>query len=91
MAFSPAAAQSPAPPPTGAPPEDCKVDPRQQRDGQAPSTAERQLSETLEKCRGVLQPPATGDGRIVEPAPDTGKTPVIPPGSVPEQPPAQPK
>lgn len=40
---------------------------------------------TLTECDGVLKPPATGDGEIVEPAPDAGKTPVIPPSNVPQQ------
>ncbi len=41
---------------------------------------------SLEDCNGVLVPPKIGDGDIVEPAPDTGTTPVIPPGAVPTQP-----
>jgi hypothetical protein len=43
--------------------------------------------EELERCKGVLTPPKTGDQEIEEPAPDTGETPVLPPGGVPEQPP----
>ena len=42
---------------------------------------------SLENCNGVLTPPRTGDEEIEEPAPNTGTTPVIPPGAVPEQPP----
>lgn len=41
----------------------------------------------LEDCDGVLVPPKTGDREIEEPPPDTGTTPVIPPETVPEQPP----
>lgn len=42
------------------------------------------LSETLERCGGVLSPPAVGDPGMVEPAPDEGVTPVIPPSAVPQ-------
>jgi hypothetical protein len=35
-------------------------------------------------CNGVLHPPAVGDPELVKPAPEVGKTPVIPPGSVPK-------
>lgn len=41
---------------------------------------------SLEDCSGVLVPPKIGDQEIVEPPPNTGTTPVIPPGAVPEQP-----
>lgn len=37
----------------------------------------------LTDCDGVLKPPATGDGQMVSPAPDAGKTPVIPPSDMP--------
>ncbi|SDA89060.1 hypothetical protein [Mesorhizobium qingshengii] len=47
------------------------------------------LTETLSDCGGVLKPPATGDQGMTAPAPDQGKTPVIKPGEVPAQPPAQ--
>ncbi len=40
----------------------------------------------LERCNGVLQPPATGDPAVKPPPEDTGATPVIPPGVVPQQP-----
>lgn len=39
-------------------------------------------SETLRRCRGVLEPPDIGDD-IAEPAPDVGETPVIRPGELP--------
>lgn len=42
--------------------------------------------DVLKRCKGILIPPPTGDGEMVEPAPDIGTTPVIPPDSVPEQP-----
>lgn len=47
------------------------------------------LTDKLNDCSGVLKPPATGDQGIAAPAPDEGKTPVIKPGEVPAQPPAQ--
>ena len=47
------------------------------------------LTDTLIDCGGVLKPPATGDQEMATPAPDEGKTPVIKPGDVPAQPPAQ--
>ena len=46
------------------------------------------LTEKLNDCGGVLKPPATGDQGMAAPAPDEGKTPVIKPGEVPAQPPA---
>ena len=47
------------------------------------------LTNKLSDCGGVLKPPATGDQGMTAPAPDEGKTPVIKPGEVPVQPPAQ--
>jgi predicted transglutaminase-like cysteine proteinase len=47
------------------------------------------LTDKLNDCGGVLKPPATGDQGMAAPAPDEGKTPVIKPGDVPAQPPAQ--
>ncbi|CCV07957.1 conserved exported hypothetical protein [Mesorhizobium metallidurans STM 2683] len=47
------------------------------------------LSDTLDPCDGVLQPPPTGDQGMAAPPPDEGKTPVIKPGEVPVQPPKQ--
>lgn len=55
---------------------------------QKPATGDT-LSETLGDCGGVLKPPATGDHDMTTPAPAQGKTPVIKPGEVPQQPPAQ--
>lgn len=42
------------------------------------------LSATLDRCGGVLSPPAVGDPGMVEPAPDAGVTPVIPPSALPK-------
>jgi hypothetical protein len=68
--------------------EDCR--PAPDADGDQPSDEagaadEATLSDKLDRCGGVLAPPESGDAEITEPAPDTGETPVIPPGQVPEQ------
>jgi hypothetical protein len=44
------------------------------------------LAEKLDRCNGVLRPPPTEDQEIEEPSPDTGTTPIVPPGELPEQP-----
>ena len=54
------------------------------------AAADPSLSEKLDRCNGVLSPPPAGDPELVEPAPNEGKTPVIPPGAVPEQQPDEP-
>lgn len=46
------------------------------------------LDQELGGCRGVLTPPPTGDGDIIEPAPEGGKMPVVAPPEVPEQQPS---
>lgn len=91
MLAGPVMAQAPGPPPPDATLRDCHVEPGQQPGGQAQADGDQKLSDVLEKCRGVLRPPATGDGKIVEPPPDTGKTPVIPPDALPQQQQPQPK
>lgn len=48
--------------------------------------AEKSLSEVLEDCNGILDPPPVGDSEIVEPPPETGETPVIRPDDLPIQP-----
>ncbi|EHK53316.1 hypothetical protein [Allomesorhizobium alhagi] len=42
-------------------------------------------AEKLERCEGVLKPQRVGDRDIVEPAPDIGVTPVMPPRALSEQ------
>lgn len=54
-------------------------------DAQPQAGDDQSLTETLEGCGGVLEPPPVGDGEIAEPPPDEGETPVIRPGEVPEQ------
>lgn len=43
------------------------------------------LSDALAKCNGILRPPAVGDDMSIPPPQTGAKTPVLPPGSVPEQ------
>lgn len=67
--------------------EDCRAAPEAGGDQAAQPSADN-LTAKLDACNGVLQPPPTGDSEIREPAPKGGETPVIPPGALPEQPPA---
>lgn len=84
---APASAQTAPGAEPGVTREDCRAAPESGNDpaGQSPGT---DLAAKLDRCNGVLQPPPTGDAEIREPAPDGGKTPVIPPGALPQQPPA---
>ena len=43
------------------------------------------LSEKLDSCNGELKAPPTGDGTMVEPAPDTGKARVVRPDELPPE------
>ena len=72
----------------------CRVEPADRNEGTGRNGEEGGNDEvdngsrpSLEDCNGVLTPPRTGDEEIEKRAPDTGTTPVIPPGTVPEQPP----
>jgi hypothetical protein len=67
----------------------CQAQPQDGNGQQQPKSNNDSLSETLDPCDGVLQPPPTGDEGIAAPAPDEGKTPVIKPDEVPVQPPKQ--
>jgi hypothetical protein len=51
-----------------------------QKDGSNAETGER-----LARCGDVLTPPKTGDTELVQPAPETGTTPVIRPKVLPKQ------
>ncbi|UDL92958.1 hypothetical protein LGH82_31185 [Mesorhizobium sp. PAMC28654] len=62
---------------------------RAQTDSSKQKPADNTLSETLDNCGGVLNPPATGDQGMTTPPPAEGNTPVIKPGEVPAQPPKQ--
>ena len=44
-----------------------------------------EFASIVQDCRGVLTPPPVGDNDIVQPAPEAGATPVVPPGAVPDQ------
>jgi len=63
------------------PPDDSQANGESGADRSSENRAER-----LADCGGVLKPPPTGDPEFVEPAPDEGKTPVIPPRALPETP-----
>lgn len=86
IGLHPAMAQEQQPTP---PAEDCRADPDAgtgpQADGQQPAPTQ-QDADKLKRCKGVLTPPAAGDPAIEVAPPDTGTTPVVPPGAVPQQP-----
>ncbi|MER9795538.1 hypothetical protein NKJ36_00050 [Mesorhizobium sp. M0142] len=67
----------------------CKVEPPDKNSQQQQQPAGNNLSDMLEPCGGVLNPPPTGDQGMAAPPPDEGRTPVIKPGDVPPQPPKQ--
>ncbi len=69
--------QAPAAPPSGAPSGEVRTD--------APEAAPDSLTATLEPCDGVLAPPGVGDD-IAAPPPPEGRTPVIRPDEIPDQP-----
>lgn len=85
---APAQVQEPEPTP-----EECRSlsegtqDSQGTQDGDAAIAGDPNLSERLERCKGILTPPPTGDGAIVEPAPGVGRTPVIEPEDIEPQPP----
>lgn len=64
-------------------PVDCEVAPGAEDEREDSSTEE---AGTLSECDGLLHPAPVGDGELVEPAPDVGRTPVIKPRQVPVQP-----
>ncbi len=77
-------------------PEKCRADPQPPdgpssgaQSGEArpdePADAPDTLTGTLAPCDGVLAPPRVGD-EIAEPPPSEGRTPVIRPGEIPDQP-----
>ena len=59
--------------------------PQDQIQGQATAKADSNLSQSLANCRGVLRPPSIGDDMSVPPPQTGSKTPVLPPGAVPQQ------
>ncbi|MDN2578511.1 hypothetical protein [Aquibium sp. ELW1220] len=66
------------------PGDDAVATPLENGEQNTSSEADSSLSATLDRCGGVLSPPAVGDPEMVEPAPDAGVTPIIPPSAVPE-------
>lgn len=89
---SPVAAQSPETHDQPQTIDPCQAEPEDKEDeagkNEKDQSPDSQLSaEMLDRCNGVLSPPPTGDREIEEPPADTGTTPVIPPGTVPQQPP----
>ena len=63
----------------------CRTTPPAAQGEGAPKSEGQSLTEALDSCNSVLTPPRVGDGDLVEPAPDAGKTPVITPGDLPPQ------
>ncbi|GAB1580359.1 hypothetical protein [Phyllobacterium phragmitis] len=65
---------------------ECRAQPEAGQKEKEQGETREGLAKRLERCKGVLKPPPTGDTESDIPPPDTGKTPVIPPGIVPDQP-----
>lgn len=63
-----------------APKENCRVEP----DAKPSQNKNATPSQKLNDCGSVLRPPGVGDNDMVQPAPDVGRTPVIPPNAVPK-------
>ncbi|WP_353821187.1 hypothetical protein [Mesorhizobium sp.] len=84
---APVAAQTETQDPAPAGP--CQAQPQngQQQKPPVNNGASDSLTDTLDPCNGVLQPPPTGDQGMAAPPPDQGRTPVLKPGEVPAQPP----
>ena len=51
-----------------------------------PSHSADSLTGKLSECEGVLEPPPTGDAEFAQPPPDKGKTPIVKPEDLPQQP-----
>jgi hypothetical protein len=89
---APVAAQTDNETPDQAPAQSgpCQAEPQngqQQKPPPVNNGDNNSLTEMLDPCNGVLQPPPTGDRGMAAPPPDEGRTPVIKPGEVPAQPP----
>ncbi|MBO3762213.1 hypothetical protein [Ciceribacter sp. L1K22] len=68
---------------TRQPADTCTITPDSEEKVETDTT---QLSETLDECGSVLEPPTVGDQELVEPAPPVGETPVIEPDELPANP-----
>jgi hypothetical protein len=91
---APVAAQTDNETPDQAPAQSgpCQAEPQngqQQKPPPVNNGDNNSLTEMLDPCNGVLQPPPTGDQGMAAPPPDEGRTPVLKPGEVPAQPPKQ--
>ncbi|MER8493724.1 hypothetical protein NKH36_05065 [Mesorhizobium sp. M1312] len=88
---APAAAQTDNQTQDQAPAGPCQAQPQngQQQKPPVNNGASDSLTDALDPCDGVLQPPPTGDQGMAAPPPDQGRTPVLKPGEVPAQPPKQ--
>lgn len=60
--------------------QDCRAAPADQPSGENAQTPD---TSKLADCGGVLKPPASADGEMVEHPEQGGETPVIPPSQVP--------
>ncbi|TIO72806.1 MAG: hypothetical protein E5X74_29255 [Mesorhizobium sp.] len=64
---------------------DCQAKPDTKEPQQKPQAATNELSETLDKCGGVLKPPPTGDKNTAVPPADNSQMPIIEPDQLPPQ------
>ena len=86
---APMAEAPPTSPDLSAREDPCEVAPHDETttrnvDKSGADESDTSLSETLDRCGGVLAPPPAGDTEFVAPPPDEGVTPIIPPSAVPE-------
>ncbi|TKB19340.1 MAG: hypothetical protein E5V75_07695 [Mesorhizobium sp.] len=64
---------------------DCQAKPDTKEPQQKPQAATNELSETLDRCGGVLKPPPTGDKNTTVPPADNSQMPIIEPDQLPPQ------
>lgn len=65
--------------------ESAEAAPPQTQEGDAEGPTEQSLTDALDPCAGVLEPPPVGDRELTIPPPAGGETPVIPPRALPDQ------
>ncbi|TCN21282.1 hypothetical protein [Sinorhizobium americanum] len=65
--------------------QDAEADNERCRANPDADTNQGRLARKLDDCDGILKPPKVGDTEMVEPAPDTGTTPLIRPEDLPRQ------
>jgi len=71
--------------------EDCEVAPLAEGEVPPPSETPDTLSDALDPCNGVLEPPPSGDHEMTITPPPVGETPIIEPEDLPPQQPADPE